>query len=234
MPVIKRVLCLANSKKMTGRCVAGREVLPAGPGPWIRPVSNRASEEVSEYERQYADGTDPRVLDVIDIPLIEPRPHACQTENWLLEPDEYWERVARVGWTALQAFVEVPGALWINGHSTYHGENDEIPRAQADLLTRSLYLVRVNTIELRVFAPSAAFGNSKRRVLATFRHGDSDYALWVTDPLIEREYLARDNGEYQLGESCLCISLGEPFTKNGVDYRYKLVASIIQRSTVEP
>ncbi len=90
MPVIKRILCLANSRKLSGRCVAGREVLEAAPGPWIRPVSTREKEEVSEDERQYEDGSDPRVLDVIDIPLRHQRPHACQTENWVHDPDYYW------------------------------------------------------------------------------------------------------------------------------------------------
>ncbi len=33
MSVVKRILCLANSKKMSGRCVAGREVQDTGPGP---------------------------------------------------------------------------------------------------------------------------------------------------------------------------------------------------------
>ena len=38
--------------------------------------------EVSEEERRYEDGGDPRVLDVIDVPLLKHRPHACQVENW--------------------------------------------------------------------------------------------------------------------------------------------------------
>ena len=88
MAVVKRIVCLANSKKMSGRCVAGREVGASGPGPWVRPVTSRPSEELSEIERMYEDGSEPRLLDVIDVPLLQHRPHACQTENWLLNPEQ--------------------------------------------------------------------------------------------------------------------------------------------------
>lgn len=228
MPVTKRIVCLANSKKMSGRCLAGREILPSEPGPWIRPVSARITEEVSEYERQYQDGSDPRVLDLIDVPLIGPRPHACQTENWLLEPDEYWERVGQIGWKSLQGLLEQPSILWRNGSSTNNGLHDQIAKPEADALPSSLYLVHVKGITLKVSAPGAAFGNTKRRVQARFAFNGVQYWLWVTDPIIEREYLAQQNGDYVVGESCLCISLSEPFN----EHRYKLVASIIQKSLV--
>ena len=108
MPVTKRIVCLANSRKMAGRCVAGREVLDTGPGQWIRPIGASQTEEVSEDERQYYDGSDPGVLDIIDVPLIRPHPHAGQMENWLLDPEYYWVKVRRMAWTELQRYVEDP------------------------------------------------------------------------------------------------------------------------------
>ena len=60
-----------------------------------------------------------------------------------------------------------------------------------------------------------------------------NYNLSVTDPLIEREYLAKENGNYKVGESCLCISLSEPFAKKaGQECRYKLIAAIISKASV--
>jgi len=228
--ITKRILCLANSKKHSGRCVAGRESTTSGAGAWIRPVSARPGEEVSENERQYQDGSDPSLLDVIDVPLIRPAPHACQTENWLLDPGYYWSCVRRADWADLRPFAESPATLWVNGHSTYHGQHDEIPESAGSLLPGSLYLIRVNQVELRAFAPQNAFGNPKRRVQARFTHGGMSYALWVTDPAAEREYLSRPDGNHQLGVCCLTISLSEPFQKSsGQSFRYKLVAAVIRR-----
>ena len=96
MPSTKRLVCLANSRTLHGRCLAGREWSAAGAGRWVRPVSAREGGEVSEYERQYEDGSDPRILDVIDVPLLESRPGGYQTENWLLDPRCYWEKVGRL------------------------------------------------------------------------------------------------------------------------------------------
>jgi len=46
-----QMVCLANSRKLNGRCIAGKE-LEAGNAvrSWIRPVSKRENQAVSEYE----------------------------------------------------------------------------------------------------------------------------------------------------------------------------------------
>lgn len=79
MPVVKRIVCLANSRKLSGRCVAGKEMTAGRAGSWIRPVSDRPAEEVSLEERRYADGSDPALRDIINVPLREPRP---KSYNW--------------------------------------------------------------------------------------------------------------------------------------------------------
>lgn len=228
MGTVKRIVCLANSRKLHGRCVAGRELINDKPAGWVRPVSARPQEEVSEYERQYEDGSDPRVRDVIDVPLLEPRPKDHQQENWLLDPKYYWVKVRRAKWRDLLQLEEPEGPLWINGHSTFNGLNDIVPIAEAMSLQNSLRLIRVESLRLSVFAPGEAFGNSKRRVQATFHHDGVRYKFWVTDPLYERQYLAQPNGEYDLGESFLTISLSEPHKDHNNDC-YKLVAAVIER-----
>jgi hypothetical protein len=225
MATVKRIVCLANSRKLNGRCVAGIELSGGRRVGWIRPVSAREHEEVSEYERQYEDGSDPRVLDIMDVPLLSPRPKGYQKENWLLDPDAYWVKIGRVAWGDLGAVADPVEPLWIDGHSTYNGQNDRIPLPFANTLVCSLRLVRVDQLALSVFKPGEAFGNPKRRVQGRFRHGGTEYRLWVTDPGYEREYLAKPDGDYEIGESFLSVSLGEPYN----DACYKLIAAIMQR-----
>ena len=225
MTINKTVVCLANSRKLHGRCIAGHEIIDGSPGAWIRPVSNRQSQEVSEYERQYQDGSDPKLLDVIDIPLLEHRPSGHQQENWLLDPEYYWSNNGKYSWDDLEQFTVSGGTLWRNGFHTHNGINDKIPLEEVAKESSSLKLVHVDDMSLNVFVPGEVFGNSKRRVQTQFHFRGTQYSLWVTDPDIERSYLARADGDYKLSECYLTISLGEPYD----GYCYKLVAAIIQR-----
>ncbi len=128
MANMKRIVCLANSRKQAGRCIAGREwVGREERGSWIRPVSARDNQEVSEYERQYIDGSDPRVLDIIDVPVKRQLPDDFQTENWLIDPGYYWQKVVSFSPFELPALADRVNPLWIDGYSTHNGNNDMIP-----------------------------------------------------------------------------------------------------------
>lgn len=225
MPDLQRIVCLANSRKLAGRCIAGREWSPEqGVGNWVRPVSARENQEVSEYERQYEDGSDPRVLDIINIPVLGPQPENYQTENWLLDPTYYWEKTGAFSPRDLPKLLDLIAPLWIDGQSTFHGRNDKILLGSADSVSDSLRLVYVERLNLAVFSPGEAFGDSKRRVQGQFTHAGTEYRLWVTDPEYERAYLAKPDGAYSIGECYLTISLGEPYE----GAFYKLIAAIIR------
>jgi hypothetical protein len=179
----KTILCLANSRKMSGRCIAGKEVREEGYGAWIRPVSKRPTEEISEEDRRYENGEDPKLLDIIQIPFLKPCPSHLQSENHLINDGYYWKRVGRLGWKDLKPALDaLDGRLWLNGNSSYNGLNDRVPVDQAQQLTTSLALIRPQNLKLIVAIEGAAY--RKRRVRAQFQFKGDRYRLSVTDPLL--------------------------------------------------
>ena len=225
MPTSRRMVCLANSRKPGGRCIAGVELIGNKPAGWLRPVSAREHQAVSEDEMRYRDRSLPRLLDIINIPLLEARPEHYQQENWLLNPGRRWQKVDTFPWNGLRRIAKASGTLWRNGHHTHNGRNDRIPLSEANREDHSLGLIYVDHMILKVFAPNIDFGDEKRRVQARFHFSGADYKLWITDPCIERSYLMKADDEYPFGACYLTISLGEPFE----GYCYKLVAAVLER-----
>ena len=225
-PAIKRMVCLANSRKMSGRCVAGKEILPDGRfGGWFRPVSAREGEEVSERERRYADsGGDPRLLDVIDVPVLGARPTLHQRENWLLDPERRWKFVRRVHPSELARLADPPAPLWVDGFGSSEGLNDRVPLDKASGLRDSLRLIWTDNLALSVSAPWAARGDFRRVVRARFRYRGTDYGIRVTDPAYDERYQEMPVGEYPIGGRFITASLAErPYH----GFYYKLTAAIV-------
>ena len=208
---------------MQGRCIAGKEFSQESEfGEWIRPVSNRPTQEVSEEERRYENGQDPRLLDVIVIQMIGHVPHAHQSENHVIDVDYYWSKVGTATWNDLDAAVEDPEeGLWTDGYSSYNGRNDRIPEAETLTLQSSLKLVEVDDFVVGVSVEGGTY--RKRKLRARFTLAGVHYALGVTDPIQERKYLALEDGDHLVGRARLCVSIGEPYQ----GYCYKLVAGII-------
>jgi hypothetical protein len=223
MVIVKRIVCLANSRKYQGRCIAGKERLPDGSFAWVRPVSARPNEELSEAERRYVDGSEPSLLDVIDIPLQCAAPRSYQTENWLLAPRQRWVLHRRAEWRHLAVLEDDPPTLWTNGSSSSGGMNDRVAATVAAEWPCSLYLLRLDDLALHV-SSHAADGSFRWRLQASFTHRDVPYRLSVTDPEIETACLAREDGTYRMGRAYATVSLGEPF-RDG--FCYKLVAALI-------
>ena len=208
-----------------GRCVAGRELRTDGRmGDWIRPVVGGEDEGVTEEGSRYADGSLPRVLDVIDVPVAAPRPEGHQRENWLLDPERRWVNAGKLGLSHLPKWTDSVDSLWPNGFGTTKGLNDKVPAAAANTLDSSLCLIETK-LEVCVFNPRAAFGDFRRRVQGRFRYNGADYRMWVTDPDQEQKYFAGPNGNYQIGTCYLTVSLSLAAIYG---YHYKLIAAIIE------
>ena len=153
---------------------------------------------------------------------ISPLPEDHQRENWLLAPHIRWKKIGTIAWSALSEFEDRDEPLW-TAH-TYYGRTDRIPWTAIDKVTDSLRFIHVGSLRLSV-GLNEAYSRPKRQVRGRFSFGGVDYTLGVTDPRYKQTYLARPDGDYEIGDSFLTISLGEPYK----DFCYKLIAAIIQR-----
>lgn len=226
MPYTKTILCLANSWKRGGSCVAGKEFDGTACGAWLRPVSARPNEELSDREMRLGHGGMPEPLDIVDVPLLAPRPHTYQSENHLIDPDRRWALRRRASWAeALAAVDRLPGILWINGRSTRHGKNDEMREEAVRELPGSLALIGPVRVAITIARESGEDGGLKLRARAAFEWSRYTYRLSVTDPWLRERFPWREDAALEIPEALLCLSVSEIFERR--QCAYKLVAAVI-------
>jgi hypothetical protein len=224
---LKTIVCLATSRKMSGRCIAGKEVSDSGYGPWLRPVSDRPDAEIVISHRQYQNGDEPKLLDIIQIPMNSAKPHGHQIENHLIDARFYWVKKGVVPWNDLAGLADTPPTLWTNDDSSKGGSNDRVSEANARRIKSSLILIKPEQVTIQVVTPGAYFNDFKRKIRANFYYKGIHYNFSMTDPAADAFYRAQENGDYKLKQDAyFCISLAEtPYEGNF----YKLVASIITK-----
>lgn len=228
LPGTRTIVCLANSRKYSGACVAGKEALSGGFGGWIRPVSRKNTGELGTEEIQIDNAISPHLLDILCLPIEETCPKTYQSENCRIQIGR-WQHIGRLPFSKLSPLCDDMDHLWINGFHSYNGFNDRIPVAVAESeLTSSLCLITAEKLCLVVADNSRGLP----KVTARFFYRTIKYWLTVTDPDIEKQYLLRGTGEYPITESpvYLTVSIGEPFE----GFCYKLVAGIILPPEAEP
>lgn len=220
----KKFICLANSRKVSGRCIAGKELIDGVYGDWIRPISERESHEISEIDRRYEDGSTAQVFDIIELRLKGKSDHPAQIENYTIDDGYYWSKEGQYT-GSLDLLLDAPHSLWQSGHSSYNGTNDRIPTAAINVAGPSLYFIQPQNLEIVVRVEGAEFGNGKKKVRASFSYSGVHYLISVTDPNVERIYLAQGEGRYKPAGQCyLTVSLGEAWE----GYYYKLAAGIFE------
>jgi hypothetical protein len=229
MPLVD-ILCLANSNKVGGRCIAGVRVDGGG---WVRLVAPETSHG-QLYFRHYKldDGTEPAVLDVIAVDLAAPQPVPGQPENWIIGHQPWMLRERPAG----AAVRPIWRRALHRGPLLFGSTNRKVENAAA--LTASFSLVAPAMI--RWSLGPRKDGRVQPRVL--FRLGGKLHNLSVTDPAwiarIIRNLGAMEAGWYKnevIGipardKIWLTVSLSEPYE----GARYKLVAAIIGPAVRKP
>jgi hypothetical protein len=219
----KLFVCLANSRKYSGRCIAGIELVEGSDGhlhivrnpennpKWIRPVSqNEFGELYNDWVRHI------RLGDLIEIDMatsINLYGHQFQSENIPFQPDSMAVKAH------LTLNPERLSKIAINDKTPLFGcRRTAIPTERAVSLGRSLQCIRVQNAQLHWRDELGRRPQERLR----FSYNDTEYDLPMTDIEFLEKYLLDEKILEKANDVYLTVSLGLPFGGK----MYKLAAGI--------
>jgi len=162
------LICLANSRKNTLRCIAGM----TADGVWIRPVSTLSDGGITWTMRQI-DGREPELLDVLSIPLAETGPdfgHQPENRSVVKGP---WSRTGKVAASEVKGLCEKREVL-------LHTDSDRVPvQMVSDLVPGDRYSLQLIHVKDAAFCRTTSI-KGKRQYRARFTYARQRYDMGVT------------------------------------------------------
>lgn len=214
-----KIICLANSWKRGDRCIAGINSLK---GQWIRPVSSLPDGRISR-EMRLIGGTEPALLDILEIPLAKTGPDfGFECENLSVLPGK-WERVGKVPPAYLNKYCS-------NEEYILHNEQRYVTVSYLQSLPMpqrlSLQLVKAVKLSVRTVSQRFEFSSKWEGSLVTTT-GQQLTAI-ITDPV----FIRRLELGYRPQNSCLVtLSLSMPWRPpdwEGDEPCWKLIAAVVE------
>jgi hypothetical protein len=209
------IICLANSYKHGGRCIAG---IDQNTGRWVRPIPDNKSGAVTSTMR-LINGKEPQILDIIEIPIDNFGPDkGCQPENRLLKVGK-WKKVGKIDAQELLQYCE-DDSIILHNHKEYVLP-DYFTKLHASKW-KSLQIVHIEKVRFL-----SAYKPNQWRV--AFRDG-AGYMLnlKLTDPIISD----RLRNNEKISNNCiLIVSLATPWSPQGSEQPercYKMVAGVVE------
>lgn len=207
-----QIICLANSIKHNGRCIAGIDI---STGLWVRPIGTQQEGAVGNV--RLINGCEPQLLDVLEIPIGSKANNlGCQPENVELLPGT-WSKISSVPLGEISQYVEnTPHLL----HNCERGVSLEYFADKPKDKWKSLQLIEIRNAR---FFRDNYMGNIKRK--CSFNYNDAHYTLPVTCPSFD-SYVDTTIGCY------LTVSLAGPISfDSSPPTCWKMVAGVIPDST---
>lgn len=218
-----RFVCLANSFKEGGRCLAGvvlnsnnQPLFEGGHPCWIRPVSRSLH---GEWPNSLAAPIG--LLQVVELEVEGQPPAPCyQAENRYFNPAS----VRVVGHFAADGL----DALCSTRNQVFGGSGKAVGKNMIEMLGYSLMLVRTK----RFCTAEKCYDDhpAKQQLRLHFTYRGLDYDLPITDPHFLQSYHSRPTLLDDCAELYLVLSLGLCWK----DWYYKLVGTIIRREAAQP
>jgi hypothetical protein len=211
-----KIVCLANSFRVGGRCLGGIEldqnnnpVIQNGRPKWIRPVCNTEHEEVPTHLVSHIS-----LLDIVEFQAIQETGHGHQSENVLFNTNSI-QTNGRFPLSRLNTLIDNNrfNVLFVNRGAA-------VPEHLVDGLKHSLMLIELTAFETneRIFE-----GKPFPQIKLSFRHNGNLYNLPITDPSFLHRYGINNN--ILQGRQRVYVSLSLAAPHEG--WSSKLVAGII-------
>ncbi len=220
MPPLRRIICLANSRKHGAHCIAGIE--PAS-GEWIRPVSDLDDGRIERGMIQLG-GRQPGVGDVLEIPLADSGPDfgfECENRSLLAGP---WRLVETVKPAQLIPWCSTERPILHTDETAVTVQYlQSLPLPQR----RTLQLVEAFELETFSSGPSAQGGH---RWNASFVSALGDrLTARITDPVLIDKL---EQGYLPAPHCLVTVSLSMPYRPDdweaAEDPCWKLIAAVIE------
>ena len=210
-------ICLANSFKEGGRCLAGIEVdkndnpiIIAGRPKWIRPICNTLHGEVpTEIAHPF------HIMDVLELEITGRPAPSFQSENILFNADSL--KIVRNYTSSLRPFCEERNLV-------FGGRGKAISKDYISNLSYSLLFITVTVFEVSQRTYADRKDRPQTRLL--FTYNDNQYDFPVTDPVFLYKYQQNADILENVDRVFLTLSVGVEHE----NWFHKLVAGIIYQS----
>ena len=215
----KYFICLANSYKHGGRCIAGIEVVPQSDGSlgivrhddgrprWIRPVSMSANGEIPNHLAESF-----KIFSLVKLTDVEPCPDNAHTE------DVHCTRMEICPFELSPTKDFLNQLIDTQHQAVFYFRGKSIPTTIIDRLDYSLMLIHPDN--------ACAYcdeGRENSKYRMKFTYNGSNYDFPITDPVFLEQFKKSPNSYADLDGVYLVLSLGIAFE----GFHYKLVATVL-------
>ena len=222
MSSVRRIICLANSKKEGERCIAGIDI---DKGKWVRPVCDYLYPKDGRVPKSIClvNGKEPELLDILEIPLADTGNNFdFESENLSVLKGQ-WKVV---GESKVQDVIQYcdDGAILHNSSKLVY------PRYLQSLpLEKRKTLQLINVVSLSIKSRQTSRGGTQWLGTIVSSSGKKLVDIPITDPVFIRKI---ESGYQPNGNYLITISLGMPYKPDNWDGDeapcWKLIAGVIE------
>lgn len=215
-----RIVCLANSYKLGGRCLGGikldtnnKPVYINGHAEWIRPVCSYTGHE--EIPNEYTENIE--LLDIIEFKDLRRIPHDHQSEN--VEVDV--SSINKIGCYECENLNLL--TISTDDGRIFGNKGKAVPEDKIHSCNNSLLFIKVRHLIVKDGQPYKKDDKLYIKKQLHFNYNGISYDLTITDPMFLFAY-ENDNNILDDIEYCyVSLSLAPPYN----NWLTKLVAGII-------